>query len=46
MQHCSGDTLVVRRDVVDAPPIAELIECLQQRACHLAQRFEDVQLAA
>lgn len=46
MQHCSGDTLVVRRDLVDAPPIAELIEGLQQRACHLAQRFDDVQLAA
>jgi len=46
MRHSSGDTLVVRRDLIDQPAVAELIEGLQQRAVALSAVFEDVALAA
>ena len=46
MDHRSGDTLVLRRDLLDQPAMAALIEALQRRARDLSALFEDVALAA
>lgn len=42
----SGEALVVRRDLAEAPAIQSLAEWLQRRARGLARRFDDVEAVA